>query len=140
MWPSRSGGPMERSVVRTENAASPGAHYSLAVRCGHLLYTAGCVGVDPATGELEPGGFEAQTRRTLSNIASILEAGGSGLEHVIKATCFVKHMEDFVIFDRIYREYFVADPPARTTIVTNLVREEFLVEVEVVSLVPGGSL
>lgn len=126
----------ERRIISTADAAAPAAFYSQAVRAGDLVFTAGCVGVNPASGDVEPGGFEPQTRRTLRNIDGILRAAGSSLEDIVKVTCFLTRMEDFPAFDAVYREFFEESPPARTTVVCDLVREEFLVEIEAVALVP----
>lgn len=121
-----------KSPCRIEYRA--GGVYSQAIRTGDLVFTVGCVGIDPATGELEPGGLEPQVRRTIRNVEAILDAAGSSLAHVMKTTCFLKRVEDFLVFDRIYQEYFPGEPPARTTIRADLVRDEFLVEVEAVGV------
>jgi 2-iminobutanoate/2-iminopropanoate deaminase len=124
----------DRKPIATRDAAAPAAFYSQAIRTGDLVFTAGCVGIDPSTGEIEPGGVEPQVRRTIRNVEAILDAAGSSLAHAVKTTCFIKRVEDFPLFDRIYREYFSGEPPARTTIRADLVRDEFLVEVEAVAV------
>jgi 2-iminobutanoate/2-iminopropanoate deaminase len=125
-----------RDVIRTPGAAAPGAHYSQGIRSGDLVFTAGCVGVDPATGAVAEGGFEAQVHRAICNVRATLQAAGSDLEHVVKTLCFVTRREDFAALDPVYRAYFPTDPPARSTVVCDLVREEFLFEIEVVARVP----
>jgi 2-iminobutanoate/2-iminopropanoate deaminase len=122
--------------VQAAAAAAPGAHYSQAMRAGDRIWTAGAVGVDPATGDVAPGGLEPQIHRAIANVRATLEAAGSDLAHVLKTTCFVTRREDFAHLDPIYREYFPAPPPARTTVVCGLVREEFLFEIEAVAVVP----
>jgi len=126
-----------REAVETANAAAPGAHYSQGVRAGDRIWTAGAVGVDPHTGEVVSGGLEAQIRCAIENVAATLRAAGSDLDQVVKTTCFVTRREDFARLDPIYSEYFPSSPPARTTIVCGLVREEFLFEIEAVAVVPG---
>ncbi len=123
---------MEREVVEAAGAAAPGGHYSQAVRSGDLVWTAGCVGVDPATRAVREG-FEAQVRQAIENVRATLEAAGTDLAHVVKTLCFVTRREDFARLDPIYRTYFASDPPARSTVVCDLVREEFLFEIEVVA-------
>jgi 2-iminobutanoate/2-iminopropanoate deaminase len=126
-----------REVVKTAGAAAPGAHYSQAVRAGDRIWTAGAVGVDPGSGEVVPGGVEAQIGRAIENVAATLREVGSDLDQVVKTTCFVTRREDFALLDPIYSTYFPSAPPARTTIVCGLVREEFLFEIEAVAVVPG---
>jgi len=125
-----------REVVETAEAAAPGAHYSQAVRAGDRVWTAGAVGVEPSTGQVVPGGLEAQIRCAIENVAATLRAVGSDLDHVVKTTCFVTRREDFAKLDPVYSTYFGSPPPARTTIVCGLVREEFLFEIEAVAVVP----
>jgi 2-iminobutanoate/2-iminopropanoate deaminase len=125
-----------RGVIRTSGAAAPSAHYSQGVRSGDLVWTAGCVGISPTTGTIVQGGFEAQTRQAIENVRATLEAAGTGLAQVVKTTCFVTRREDFARLDSVYREYFPTDPPARSTVVCGLVREEFLFEIEAVARVP----
>lgn len=128
-----------KEEIKTVRAASPAAFYSQAIRSQGFVYTAGCVGVDPATNRLVEGGFEQQARAALENVRAILEASGTKMDYVVKTTCFIKDMNDFQLFDRIYREYFSSPPPVRTTIVCDLVRADFLVEVEAVAALPQTS-
>jgi 2-iminobutanoate/2-iminopropanoate deaminase len=122
--------------IRTTDAAAPGAHYSQAMRCGDLVFTAGCVGVAPGGAGVVSGGLEAQVRQALDNVRATLRAAGTGLEHVVKTTCFITSRAAFAELDAVYGEYFPSDPPARSTIVCDLVREEFLFEIEAVARVP----
>ena len=123
-------------AVESQDAAPPGAYYSQAVRTGDRIWTAGAVGTEPATGGVAPGGVEAQIHRAIRNIAATLAEAGTDLAHVVKTTCFVTRREDFALLDPIYRQYFPDPPPARTTIVCALVREEFLFEIEAVAVIP----
>jgi 2-iminobutanoate/2-iminopropanoate deaminase len=111
--------------VQAAEAAAPGAHYSQAMRAGDRIWT----------GEVAAG-LEPQIHRAIANVRATLEAAGSDLAHVVKTTCFVTRREHFAHLDPIYREYFPAPPPARTTVVCGLVREEFLFEIEAVAVVP----
>jgi len=123
-------------ALRSPAAAAPGAYYSQAVRGGDRIWTAGAVGIDPTTGQIVSGGFEAQVRCAIENVSASLQAGGSDLGHVVKTTCFVTRREDFQRLDAVYSSYFPAPPPARTTIVCGLVQPEFLFEIEAVAVVP----
>jgi 2-iminobutanoate/2-iminopropanoate deaminase len=122
--------------VEAAEAAAPGAYYSQAVRAGDRVWTAGAVGVDPLTGAVVAGGVEAQMRRAIENVRATLQAAGTDLDHVVKTTCFVTRREDFPLLDPIYREYFAALAPARTTVVCGLVHDDFLFEIEAVAVIP----
>ena len=126
---------VDRQVIRTPAAAAPGAHYAQGIRSGDHVFTAGHVGVDPATGEVVDG-FEAQVHAAIRNVQATLQAAGADLGDVVKTLCFVTRRDDFVRLDPIYRTYFTTDPPARSTIVCELVREEFLFEIEAVARIP----
>ena len=126
---------MKREVITTGAASS--APLSPGIRVGDLLYTSGQVGINRASGEI-PVGVREQTQQTLENLKEVLEAGGTSLEHVIKATVFLTDMAEFEVMNEVYREYFPTDPPARSTLgVLALAREEFQVEIELTALVPG---
>lgn len=122
-------------VVTAEGAAAPRAHYAQAVRAGDHVWTAGSVGVDPRTDEAAEG-LEAQIRCAIENVRAALEAAGTDLAHVVKTTCFLTRRDDFPRLDPVYREYFPT-APARTTVVCELVRPEFLFEIEAVAVLPG---
>jgi len=125
---------VDREVIRTAEAATPGAHYAQGVRSGDLVFTAGHVGVDPATGQVVDG-FEAQVHCAIRNVQATLRAAGCELGDVVKTLCFVTRRSDFAGLDPVYQTYF-ADPPARSTIVCELVREQFLFEIEAVARIP----
>jgi 2-iminobutanoate/2-iminopropanoate deaminase len=121
--------------IRTPAAAAPGAHYSQGVRSGDLVWTAGCVGVNLDGAVVD--GFEAQVRQAIENVRATLRAAGTDLEHVVKTTCFVTRRDAFPALDPVYRDYFPSDPPARSTVVCELVRPEFLFEIEAVARIPS---
>jgi 2-iminobutanoate/2-iminopropanoate deaminase len=128
-----------RDVVTTPGAAAPTAHFSQAVRSGNVVWTAGTVGLDPATGKVGSDVFEDQVHAAIGHVQAVLEAAGSGLDHVIKTTCWVTTREDFLKLDGVYARYFSAPPPARTTVVCDLVFEELLFEIEAVARIPEES-
>lgn len=107
-------------------------------RIGDTLYTAGQVGVDPATRAV-PEGIRAQTRQVLLNLRAVLALAGADLSHVVKTTVFLTDMADFAEFNEAYREFFPADPPARSTVgVAALARPELIVEIEAIAVVAEG--
>ena len=89
--------------------------FSLAVRAGGLLFVSGQAAVDEA-GNLVPGTFETEFRLSLENLRRVLEASGSGLNRVVKISSYVRDAEDVPLYNQLYREYFAAPYPARTTI------------------------
>jgi 2-iminobutanoate/2-iminopropanoate deaminase len=129
----------DRQIISTPDAPHALASYSQAVRVGDTIFTSGQIGLDPATGEMVPGGVEEQTRRILDNIRTVLEASGSGLDRVVKATCFLADIADFAAFNDVYAAYFPADPPARSTFAVAGLPRGARVEIETVAVVrrPG---
>jgi 2-iminobutanoate/2-iminopropanoate deaminase len=126
---------MTRQVISTPNAPRPGGVYSQGIASDKLVFTAGQVGVDPATGQAVPGGVREQTRQVLLNVKAILEAAGTDLGSVVKTTCFLADINDFGAFNEVYREFFTADPPARSTIQAGLV-PPWQVEIEAIAVRP----
>jgi len=127
---------MSRSRISTDGAPAAIGPYAQGVRAGNLIFTAGQGGLDPVTGQVVAGGIKEQTARTLENLKAVLEAGGSGLGQVVKATVFLKDMNDFAAMNAVYSSYFSADGdtlPARTTVEVARLPRDFLVEIEVVA-------
>ncbi|MCK6582077.1 MAG: RidA family protein [Anaerolineales bacterium] len=125
---------MNKRVVFTEKAPKAIGPYSQAIHIGNLIYTAGQVGLDPATMELVPGGIEEQTRQTLKNLTNVLETAGVSTSNVVKTTVFLKDMNDFAKMNAIYAEVFGENPPARTTVAVAGLPKGALVEIECVAL------
>jgi 2-iminobutanoate/2-iminopropanoate deaminase len=125
---------MSKTIVSTEKAPRAIGPYSVAVRIDSLVYTSGQVGLIPASGELVPGGIEAETRQVLTNLKHVLEASGSGLDHVVKTIVFLKDMGDFAKMNAIYAEFFPQDPPARSTVAVAGLPKGACVEIEAVAL------
>jgi 2-iminobutanoate/2-iminopropanoate deaminase len=96
--------------------------YSQAVRLGELIFVAGQAGLDPATGAAAGTTFESQARQAFENLRAILEDAGSGLEHVVKTTCFLAAPEAFERLNALYAEYFPVAPPVRSTPMVQLPR------------------
>lgn len=126
---------MSRQIIHTEKAPKAIGPYSQAIHIGNLVYTAGQVGLDPATMELVPGEIEEQTRQVLANLGHVLAAAGSNMNGVIKTTVFLKDMNDFAKMNAIYAEAFTENPPARSTVAVAGLPKGALVEIECVALV-----
>lgn len=126
---------MKKKIIQTDNAPKAIGPYSQAIRTDSIIYTAGQIGLDPATMELVAGGVEEQTRQVINNLRNVLEAAGSSLEHVVKTTVFLKDMSDFPIMNTIYAEYFGGNPPARSTVAVAGLPKGGLIEIEAVALI-----
>jgi 2-iminobutanoate/2-iminopropanoate deaminase len=108
---------LERIEVRTEDAPAPVGPYSQAIRAGGWVFASGQVPLDPGTGELVAGEIEDEARQVLANLAAVLKAAGSGLEHVVKATVYLTDLSLFPRVNAVYAEAFDTDPaPARVTV------------------------
>ena len=104
-------------AIHTSGAPSAIAPYSQAIRHGGLLYTCGQIALDPATGTLVEGGVEAQAHQALKNLQTVVEAGGSSMDRVIKTTVYVADMADYAAVNAIYLQYFPTAPrPARSAV------------------------
>jgi 2-iminobutanoate/2-iminopropanoate deaminase len=128
---------MTRTAVATDRAPAAIGPYSQGVRAGNLLFTAGQIALDPASGQLVAGGISEQTRRVFENLKAILDEGGSSLERVIKTTVYLKSMDDFAAMNAVYTTYLGneegAEPPARTTVEVSRLPRNALVEIEAIA-------
>lgn len=119
--------------IHTRNAPQLEAHLSHAVRYGDFVFASGQIPIDPASGEFVGGDIRNQTRQVMENLSAVLEASGSCLESVVKATVFLGNIDDFAEFDKTYREYFPGKPPARSTFGVSLAGP-LGVEIEVIAV------
>ena len=124
-----------KRVVRTANAPAAIGPYSQAIIAGGLVFAAGQLPLDPATGQMVEGDVQVQTRRVLDNLAAVLAEAGSSLDLAVKTTCFLADLADFAAFNEVYAGYFTTDPPARSTVQVARLPRDAKVEVEVVALV-----
>jgi 2-iminobutanoate/2-iminopropanoate deaminase len=120
--------------VATGGAPAAIGPYSQAIVAGGLVFTAGQVALDPATGELVSGGIAEQTARAMQNLRAILEASGSGLDRVVKTTVFLAEMADFAAMNEVYGKAFGAHRPARSTVAVAALPRGARVEIEAVAV------
>ena len=118
----------------TDNAPKAIGPYSQAVSAGGFLFTSGQVGLDPATGELVAGGFEAQARQVLRNLERVLESAGCSFQDVVKATIFVTDLAHFQVLNELYGEALGAHRPARSTVQVAALPKGALVEIDLIAL------
>lgn len=110
--PAQTTQPSPRKIIP---GSSP--NLSRAVAFDRLLFVSGVLGTEEQTRKLVSADFEGQCRQALKNLQASVEAGGAKLDQVLKCTCFLVEATDFDAFNKIYREYFTQDPPARSTVV-----------------------
>jgi len=123
----------QRQVVVSGKAPKPIGPYSVGIVHGELVFASGMLGLDPQTGELAPGGIEAETRQSLSNLAAILDASGSSMRSVLKTTVFLRDMADFPRMNAVYAEFFPDQPPARSAVQVAALPKGAAVEIEAVA-------
>ena len=126
---------MRRSVFTDQAPAAVGPYSQAVIAAGAAwVFTAGQLGISPATGELVEG-VDAQARRALENLRAVLEAAGSGLDRVVKVTVFLQDMGAFQKVNAVYSEFFGDEPPARSAVQVAALPLGALVEMEAVALV-----
>ncbi|MBI2882455.1 MAG: RidA family protein [Candidatus Methylomirabilis oxyfera] len=107
---------MSREIVSTEKAPKAIGPYEQGIKFNGFLFTSGQIALDPVTGTLIDGDVSAQTRQVLDNLKAVLEAGGSSLDHVIKATVYLTDLSSFAQMNEVYAEYLGNVKPARSTV------------------------
>ena len=123
--------------ISTPDAPTPAGHYAQATEWNGLIFVAGQLPIDPATGEKQLGSIEEQTRQVLKNVRAIVEAAGSDLAHVLKCTVYVSNIDLWSRVNAVYAEFFGEHRPARAVVPTRELHHGFLIEVEAIAARPG---
>jgi 2-iminobutanoate/2-iminopropanoate deaminase len=127
---------MPKTKILTDKAPAPIGPYSQAVAVeGKLLFTAGQIPLDPASGTIAGTDIKAQTRQVLKNLEAVLAAGQSSLQQVVKTTVFLKDMNDFGAMNEVYNEFFASSAPARSAVEVTRLPKDVKVEIEAVALI-----
>ena len=124
---------MAKEVIATKNAPAAIGPYVQAVKSNGLLFTSGQIAIDPASQQIVAGGIEEQAKRVMDNLVAILKEAGLTTDDVIKTTCFLKAINDFAVFNKIYGEYFSNSAPARSCVEIARLPKDVLVEVELIA-------
>jgi len=124
---------VKEPVVTTLAPAAIGP-YSQAVRANGFVFLSGQVALDPATGQLAPGDIRAQTEQVLKNLQAVLEAAGSSLAAVVKATVFLADLNDFSAMNEVYARFFPHEPPARATVEVKRLPRDARVEIDLIAV------
>ena len=133
---STSAPPSPEAVYLTsETTASMNLPFSDAVRVGHLLFLSGQIGNIPGTTDLAPGGIQGEARQTMENIRTVLEANGSSMDRVVKATVMLADIAEWPAFNEVYVTYFPGDKPARSAFAGSGLAFGARCEVEVIATV-----
>ena len=120
------------NIIETNKAPAAIGPYSQAIVSAGLVYTSGQIPIDPVTGGIEAADIEGQARQAIRNLAAVLSAAGSGLDKVVKTTCFLAGMADFAVFNAVYAELFPGKP-ARSCVEVSALPKGALVEIEAVA-------
>lgn len=118
--------------ITTKNAPAAIGPYSQGIISGDFVYCSGQIPVNPETGLPAEGGIEAQAEQSCKNVAAVLEAAGTGMDKVVKTTCFLADMADFAGFNEVYAKYFVSNP-ARSCVAAKSLPKNVLCEVEAIA-------
>jgi len=122
----------KKVIISSPDAPAAIGPYSQAVRAGNTVYFSGQIPLDPATGELVPGGIREQTERVLKNVSALVKAAGATLDNVVKSTVYLVDLGMFADMNAVYSQFFTADQPGRVTIQVAGLPKNSLVEIDVV--------
>ena len=120
--------------ISTDKAPAAIGPYSQGIIANGFLFASGQIPINPANGQIEAEGIEAQTEQVMKNIGAILEAAGVDYTKVVKTTCFLAEMDDFAAFNAVYEKYFT-EKPARSCVAVKKLPKDVLCEVEVIACV-----
>jgi len=123
-------------TYHTDQAPEAIGPYSQAISADGWLFTSGQIGIDPQTGEIVEGGFEAQARQILVNLSNVLANAGCSFTDAVKATVYVSDMADFPVLNAMYAEAMGTHRPARSTVQTAGLPKGALVEIDLVARIP----
>lgn len=131
---------MSKQAIATDAAPAAIGPYSQAILANGFLYTSGQIPLDPASGLVVEGGIEAQTERTLDNLAAVLAAGGCGWTDIVQCQIFVTSLRHFATVNEIYgRRFSAGPPPARVTVEVPALPKGVLIEIAAVAVVPSAA-
>ena len=123
-----------KEVIATDRGPKAIGPYSQAIRANGFVFVSGQIPLDPATQQLVAGDIQVQTERVLENLKGIVEAAGSSLDRVVRATVFLTDMNEFAAMNEVYGRYFRNQPPARSTVQVSRLPRDVRVEIDVIAL------
>lgn len=122
-----------KKVVASNQAPQAIGPYSQAIISNGFVYLSGQIPLDPATGQMVPGGIAEQTTRVMENLKAVLEECGTSLDHVVKTTVYMKDLAEFAAMNEVYGRYFPTEPPARATIQVAALPRDAKVEIDCIA-------
>jgi 2-iminobutanoate/2-iminopropanoate deaminase len=126
--------PSPKKTIQSDKAPKALGPYAQAIVAGGVVYCAGQIPIDPASGNIVAGGIAEQTHQVLRNLGAVLKSAGSDLHRAVKTTVFIKDMNNFAAMNEVYAGYFGVEPPARSTVEVARLPRDVMVEIEVVAL------
>jgi 2-iminobutanoate/2-iminopropanoate deaminase len=126
---------MGKKIVETDKAPQAIGPYSQAniVEAGKLLFCSGQIALDPTTGELVAGDIQAQTEQVLKNLQAVVTAAGATLHQVVKTTVYLRNMDEFQSFNKVYEHYFTDIRPARATVEVSRLPKDAVIEIDAIA-------
>jgi 2-iminobutanoate/2-iminopropanoate deaminase len=128
---------MTRQAISTGGAPAAIGPYSQGIAVDGFVFCSGQIGLDPTSGELVPGGVEAQAERALRNLGAVLDAAGAAMADIVKTTIFLADMGDFGTVNAVYARHMPDPPPARSTFAVRALPKGALVEIDAIARRPG---
>ena len=125
-----------RRVIQPAKFPNTGLPYSPGILAGDTLYLAGQLGRDPATAKIVAGGIEAETRQTLTNLREVLREAGMDFGDVVSVTAYLVDFKEFEAYNKVYREFFPKDPPARATVGVAALNQGGRIELQMIAVKP----
>ncbi len=123
-----------KEVISTDKGPKAIGPYSQAIKAAGFVFLSGQVAFDPATSQIIEGDVAKQTARVLDNLTAIAEAAGTSLDKAVKATVYLKDMNEFAAMNEVYARYFANNPPARATVEVARLPRDVRVEIELILL------
>lgn len=125
---------MSKEIISTSNAPAAIGPYSQAVKGNNLIFVSGQIPMDPQSGEVIGTDVKTQTEHALKNLKAVLEAAGTSMDNVLKATVFMKDLSEFPTMNEVYATFFTQAPPARAAVEVSRLPKDVLVEVDAIAL------
>ncbi len=126
---------MQKEIISTKDAPQAIGPYSQAVRFNNLIFVSGQIPIKPETGKILKGNIKEQTRLILKNLSTILAAGGSSLDNVLRTTIFLTDLENYPVVNKTYAQYFNDLPPARSTVQVAKLPMDAQIEIDAIACI-----